>query len=94
MAKIIVTGVRHMDFKSRDGDQITGSKLYFLSKNPEVKGFITTEKFLSAAVMQNLGLSKDNLDDLVMSECEVDVDLNGHFVGISMISGVQLVPTT
>lgn len=92
MAKIIVTGVRHLDFTTPKGDQIQGSKLFFLSKNPDVNGYITAEKFLSASVMQNLGLTPATFDNLVMCECDVDFDLNGHLVGIKKNAGLKLEP--
>ena len=85
MAKVNLIGVRNLDFKADDGKTIQGVKIFFSHDDPNVKGQITENKFISSAACGNMGITFDDLVSHIDEVLDIDVDFNGKIIGISEV---------
>lgn len=85
MAKVTLTGFRPLDFPGKDGRPLKGIKLFFSYPSEGVIGEMTDEQFISDSLCQQIGISEASLAPLVFEEVNLETNLKGKIVGISLV---------
>lgn len=80
-------GVRDLDFKDKDGNQIKGLKIFISYEDPNVTGYVTDNKFLSGSLCSKLGVDYRTLSSYVGQVVDIECDLSGKILSISAVEG-------
>lgn len=85
MAKVFLVGIQDMNFPTRDGSgRIDGIALQCNYPDPNVIGLKADSKFISRALCNSVGFTVESLTPYVKHNVELETNLNGKVVGISL----------
>ncbi len=81
---VTLVGVQEMDFRSQDGNQIQGVKLHVIyPSSTGIVGRKADAKFLSAARLDELGLTAKDFCGQIDSDIDISTDFNGKVIDVS-----------
>ena len=85
MAKVFLVGIQDMNFPTRDGSgRIDGIALQCNYPDRNVIGLRADSKFISREICNAVGFTKESLAPYVQHNVELETNLKGKVIGISM----------
>lgn len=82
-----LVGVQPINFVSRDGNNISGIKVFFNYVKDQVSGYACGDKFLSESLCTSLQVTSVDLQAFLGRDIDFDIDFNGKVTAISTVSG-------
>lgn len=82
--KVSLVGVQDMDFKSRDGNDINGVKVFIAYPDSNTYGNVAESKFIQRNVFESFKLPVEKLIEKIGEVVNVEFDPKKKIVGISI----------
>lgn len=82
--KVSLVGVQDMDFKSRDGNDINGVKVFIAYPDSNTYGNVAEAKFIQRNVFESFKLPVEKLIEKIGEVVNVEFDPKKKIVGISI----------
>lgn len=82
--KVSLVGVQDMDFKSRDGNDINGVKVFIAYPDSNTYGNVAEAKFIKRNVFESFKLPVEKLIEKIGKVVNVEFDPKKKIVGISI----------
>lgn len=82
--KVLLVGVQDMDFKSRDGNDINGVKVFIAYPDSNTYGNVAEYKFIQRNVFESFKLPVEKLIDKIGEVVNVEFDPKKKIVGITL----------
>lgn len=82
--KVSLVGVQDMDFKSRDGNDINGVKVFIAYPDSNTYGNVAEAKFIKRNVFESFKLPVEKLIEKIGEVVNVEFDPKKKIVGISI----------
>ena len=82
--KVSLVGVQDMDFKSRDGNDINGVKVFIAYPDSNTYGNVAEAKFIKRNVFESFKLPVEKLIEKIGEVVIVEFDPKKKIVGISI----------
>ena len=82
--KVSLVGVQDMDFKSRDGNDINGVKVFIAYPDSNTYGNVAESKFIQRNVFDSFKLPVEKLIEKIGEIVDVEFDPKKKIVGISI----------
>ncbi len=81
---VSLVGVQDMDFKSRDGNDINGVKVFIAYPDSNTYGNVAESKFIQRNVFESFKLPVEKLIEKIGEVINVEFDPKKKIVGISI----------
>lgn len=81
---VSLVGVQDMDFKSRDGNDINGVKVFISYPDSNTYGNVAESKFIQRNVFESFKLPVEKLIEKIGEVINVEFDPKKKIVGISI----------
>lgn len=82
--KVSLVGVQDMDFKSRDGNDINGVKVFIAYPDSNTYGNVTESKFIQRNVYDSFKFPVEKLIEKIGEVVDVEFDPKKKIVGITL----------
>ncbi len=82
--KVSLVGVQDMDFKSRDGNDINGVKVFIAYPDSNTYGNVAESKFIQRNVFESFKLPVEKLIEKIGEIVNVEFDPKKKIVGITL----------
>lgn len=82
--KVSLVGVQDMDFKSRDGNDINGVKVFIAYPDSNTYGNVAESKFIQRNVFDSFKLPVEKLIEKIGEAVDVEFDPKKKIVGITL----------
>lgn len=82
--KVSLVGVQDMDFKSRDGNDINGVKVFIAYPDSNTYGNVAESKFIQRNIYESFKLPVEKLIEKIGEVVNVEFDPKKKIVGISI----------
>ena len=85
MAKVKLVGLQELDFTNRQGEQVSGLKLFINFPDENVMGIMADSKFINRQACTNLGITVDSIAPLIGKDVDLETNIKGHVVGVKPV---------
>ena len=82
--KVSLVGVQDMDFKSRDGNEINGVKVFIAYPDENTYGNVAESKFIQRNIYDSFEFPVEKLIEKIGEVVDVEFDPKKKIVGISI----------
>lgn len=82
--KVSLVGVQDMDFKSRDGNDINGVKVFIAYPDSNTYGNVAESKFIQRNIYESFRIPVEKLIEKIGEVVNVEFDPKKKIVGISL----------
>lgn len=82
--KVSLVGVQDMDFKSRDGNDINGVKVFIAYPDSNTYGNVAESKFIQRNIYDSFSLPVEKLIEKIGEVVDVEFDPKKKIVGITL----------
>ena len=82
--KVSLVGVQDMDFKSRDGNDINGVKVFIAYPDSNTYGNVAESKFIQRNIYESFKLPIEKLIEKIGEVVNVEFDPKKKIVGITL----------